>query len=196
MCLARDACSSAGPGSQLLFSETSYSNEDRPLVSDAPKACSVVSDISLAMDFSREREKERDRERDRERQRERQRETERETERERERERESCVCVCVYRRTSATWYRRLASRRGPQPIIWGSLAERVCRDSRSRCGLRGRCLHSTYVDLLTFQQEFPYYIALKTRHMFNLDAATPQAVFVMKTGGFEVALFLMHYPYL
>jgi hypothetical protein len=89
MCLARDACSSAGPGSQLLFSETSYSNEDRPLVSDAPKACSVVSDISLAMDFSREREKERDRERDRERQRERQRE------RERERERVVFVCVCT-----------------------------------------------------------------------------------------------------
>ena len=29
------------------------------------------------------------------------------------------------------------------------------------------------IDLLTFQEELPYYIALKTKHMFTLDAATP-----------------------
>ena len=29
------------------------------------------------------------------------------------------------------------------------------------------------IDLLTFQEELPYYIDLKTKHMFILDAAIP-----------------------
>ena len=29
------------------------------------------------------------------------------------------------------------------------------------------------IDLRTFQEELPHYIALKTKHMFTLDAATP-----------------------
>jgi hypothetical protein len=70
------------------------------------------------------------------------------------------------------------------------------RESRAHCGPRVRCIHSSLyrerthsvglivapesgaytvacIDLRTFQEELPHYIALKTKHMFTLDAATP-----------------------
>ena len=50
------------------------------------------------------------------------------------------------------------------------------------------------IDLRTFQEELPHYIALKTKHMFTLDAATPKCLLVMKKGGLEVALLLMPKP--
>ena len=58
-------------------------------------------------------------------------------------------------------------------VIWGSLAESVC----VRVGLTVAPESGAYtvacIYLLTFQEELPYYIAFKTRHMFTLDAATP-----------------------
>jgi len=58
-------------------------------------------------------------------------------------------------------------------VIWGSDAESVC----GRVGLIVAPESGAYtvacIDLRTFQEELPYYIALKTKHMFTLDAATP-----------------------
>jgi hypothetical protein len=66
-------------------------------------------------------------------------------ERERERERES-VCVCTVRGVRAQFCPagsfRLASRHRPQPNFWGSLTERVCRESRAHSGPRVRCILS------------------------------------------------------
>ena len=80
-------------------------------------------------------------------------------------------------------------------VIWGSLDESVC----VRVGLAvapesGAYTVAAYVDLLTFQEELPHYIALKTKHMFTLDAATPKCLLVMKKGGLEVAFFLKPKP--
>jgi hypothetical protein len=95
-----------------------------------------------------------------------------------------CVCVCLQREAYernlvlparvATW---------TAAVIWGSLAESVC----VRVGLAvvpesGAYTVAAYVDLLTFQEELPHYIALKTKHMFTLDAATPQAPFGNEKG--------------
>jgi hypothetical protein len=88
-----------------------------------------------------------------------------------------CVCVCV----TAGGVR---AQRGPgglrrdvdqitAAVIWGSDAESVC----GRVGLIVAPESGAYtvacIDLRTFQEELPYYIALKTKHMFTLDAATP-----------------------
>jgi len=84
----------------------------------------------------------------------------------------------------------LSVRRGPQPdrmrsllaarvatwtaaVVWGSLAQSVC----GRVGLIVAPESGAYtvacIDLRTFQEELPHYIALKTKHMFTLDVATP-----------------------
>ena len=56
----------------------------------------------------------------------------------------------------------------------------VISDAESVCGRVGLTVASesgaytvACIDLLTFQEELPHYIALKTKHMFTLDAATP-----------------------
>jgi len=85
-----------------------------------------------------------------------------------------CVCVCLQREAYernlvlparvATW---------TAADIWGSLDESVC----VRVGLAVAPESGAYtvacIDLRPFQEELPHYIALKTKHMFTLDAATP-----------------------
>ena len=92
-----------------------------------------------------------------------------------------CVCVCVCVCVTAGGVR---AQRGPgglrrnvdqitAAVLWGSDAESVC----GRVGLIVAPESGAYtvacIDLRTFQEELPHYIALKTKHMFTLDAATP-----------------------
>jgi hypothetical protein len=99
-----------------------------------------------------------------------------------------CVCVCVCVTAGG-----VRAQRGPgglrrdvdqitAAVIWGSDAESVC----GRVGLIVAPESGAYtvacIDLRTFQEELPYYIALKTKHMFALDAATPLVPFGNEKG--------------
>ena len=99
-----------------------------------------------------------------------------------------CVCVCVCVTVGGA-----RAQRGPgglrrdvdqitAAVIWGSDAESVC----GRVGLIVAPESGAYtvacIDLRTFQEELPYYIALKTKHMFTLDAATPYVPFGNEKG--------------
>ena len=108
----------------------------------------------------------------------------RESERERERQREAyernvvlAACVATWTAARQNVFSPGGSRRDvdqiPTAVIWGSLAESVC----GRVGLTVAPESGAYtvacIDLRRFQEELPHYIALKTKQMFTLDAATP-----------------------